>query len=328
MTDPSPAMHVYQSSALSDLVAAGRDHDAVLSQRALAETRRRERQSQPTPVDERTAQKQATRDKARLKNLAQQSAYREQLDALRAETGRRLLESQKRFDNRVEALQASIAAGRHGLVEETKQFLTLQHLSDRRKLERLHADWEEHVFIPLQAQVSSQLEGMSEVELSHRKRTLFEEFLAASNRKGAIFRDIVIAGDYDPLSWRSETIRVDTQRLDDPHFRLEKQERAEGQLLATPNPAAAPVPNRFSLDITQWSKLEATPAYPLKGAEDADPSNPVKPRGRKLVSGRFDRTRLVRPPMAMMGDPIPPEVAAAAAKAKQYQPPPLPYGEL
>ena len=107
-----------------------------------------------------------------------------------------------------------------------------------------------------------QLDSLTYDALNQRKNSEFQKFLDTTNSKGAIFRDIIIESEYDPLEPNRNCIKVPTrdirdpcrrvldkaldERVDLPRHELERMRRAK---------------QREILHVEEWAtgKIEATP---------------------------------------------------------------------
>ena len=129
-----------------------------------------------------------------------------------------------------------------------------------------------------------------------RRRREFQKFLDTTNAKGAIFRDIIIESEYDPLEPNRNCIKVDTTGLRDPVKRmLDKHHEETSALDAEPGgdggaarrrPRRPRAKTREVLDICEWGagKIESTPhGYFAKLMDEAKP-----PAGDKGKSKTFE----------------------------------------
>ena len=88
----------------------------------------------------------------------------------------------------------------------------------------------------------------------------FQQYLDAINKKGAIFRDIIIENEYDPLESNRKDIRVRTAKLEDPTSRvLDKAAEERGMVQGVGSPQQTG--GRYTLEVPHWAtgKIEATP---------------------------------------------------------------------
>jgi len=71
-------------------------------------------------------------------------------------------------------------------------------------------EWNLEVYGKIQGRVAEQLDSVASNELTRRRNKEFQKFLDTTNTKGAIFRDIIIESEYDPLEPNRQCIKVRT----------------------------------------------------------------------------------------------------------------------
>lgn len=64
----------------------------------------------------------------------------------------------------------------------------------------MHEEWTTGVFEKLNEPVVRKVEAMDSRELSRAKYETYQRFLDVTNKKGALFRDIIIESEYNPLN--------------------------------------------------------------------------------------------------------------------------------
>ena len=140
------------------------------------------------------------RDEASKRQAEAERAVREQL-----------IESAARRERKFNELRSDIVEG-HKLADEIQQHLSLQEMNARTKLKRQFDEWNDGVYGAIQDQINDRLDGMDSSEINRRRRHEFQKFLDTTNAKGAIFRDIIIESEYDPLTSREHFIRYRSAR--------------------------------------------------------------------------------------------------------------------
>jgi hypothetical protein len=76
------------------------------------------------------------------------------------------------------------------------------------KRKALHTEWTECVFNKIQDQLLDRIENLDEAEIAAKRRQLFQNYIDASARKGGgLFLDIVIENEYDPFTWKKDTLK-------------------------------------------------------------------------------------------------------------------------
>jgi hypothetical protein len=136
------------------------------------------------------------------------------------------------------------------LVAETK----------RTKTRRQFEDWNTNVHGAIQANVLKSVNSIKPSELHQRKLKSYDEFLNITNRKSAIFRDIIIESEYDPLEANRKSIKAKTSLLKDPlNIDVQKAAAELGMLGMSLNDAGHKKSDRLA--VPQWAKgkIEATP---------------------------------------------------------------------
>jgi len=108
-------------------------------------------------------------------------------------------------------------------IEQARKFLdtidhslTLQAETHHNKVRRQFEDWNTNVHGVIQKKIAKQIDSMSSKDLNKQKNEDFDKFIEITNRKPAIFRDIIIESEYDPLSPNRRAIKAKTAMLKDP----------------------------------------------------------------------------------------------------------------
>jgi hypothetical protein len=73
---------------------------------------------------------------------------------------------------------------------------------------RQFEEWNTEVYGKLAGRVADQLDCMAPDRLNRRRNKEYQKFLDTTNSKGAIFRDIIIESEYDPLEPNRNCIKV------------------------------------------------------------------------------------------------------------------------
>lgn len=188
------------------------------------------------------------------------------------------------------------------LIDEINEVMNEDENWKQRKRERLYAEWTAQVFNPMQAQIDEQLESMSHDDIVQKRRYMFQCFLDESNRKrGGVFRDIIIASDYDPLTMAKEaTISYEKARdVEDPTKNRFTRERGDptlkalkamsaNDMTATPSDTGVRAagggilglgaPREASLPVRLWDHIEITPYGRYTHEKKRSPGSSVSPR--------------------------------------------------
>jgi hypothetical protein len=123
--------------------------------------------------------------------------------------------------------------------------------------------------------------------LNQRKREEYQQFLDAMNEKGAIFRDIIIESDYDPLVANTKGIKFQSARIEDPTKRVLQKGEEEAKMIHPGGASTAQQKNcRDTFDVAQWAtgKVEASPhGHFTKMFRNSGPSSNSNPTQKSNV---------------------------------------------
>ncbi len=203
-----------------------------------------------------------------LEELRQRRYERNRRDAQvkAAESDRKIREqvtlSGLRRENSYRENFSSIMDGR-ALSAAIKVKQDLQDQADHTKKVKQFDDWNSQVYGKIVGRVAEQLEQLPSDLLTRRRNVEFQKFLDVTNSKGAIFRDIIIESEYDPLEPNRCCIKVQGNDLFDPTSRvLDKALDEKGIMASRKAMRAARVPHtREVLDVLDWGtgRIEDTP---------------------------------------------------------------------
>ena len=157
---------------------------------------------------------------------------------------------------------SSILEGR-GLAATIKKQQDLEDQADHNKKVRQFEEWNLEVYGKIQGRVAEHLDAVAPIAITRRRNAEYQKFLDMTNTKGAIFRDIIIESEYDPLEPNRNSIKVASGDLVDPTSRVLDKNLDEKYMLATKaTMAAARKPHtREVLDVLDWGtgRIEDTP---------------------------------------------------------------------
>ncbi|KAF0687626.1 Aste57867_20610 [Aphanomyces stellatus] len=111
------------------------------------------------------------------------------------------------------------------LAQELEERLTLKEETAKRQKQRLYDEWNEKVYEKLNGPINERVKAMDAKALNQHKQEAYQHFLDTANKKGCLFRDIIIESEYDPLN-DNKAIRYRT-RVDDPCCRVIKHREEE-----------------------------------------------------------------------------------------------------
>jgi hypothetical protein len=148
-------------------------------------------------------------------------------------------------------------------LEVLDKSLSLHDEAARNKTRRQFEDWNTTVHGRIQSDITNQLNAMEYKELLKKRNQDYQNFLDITNKKPAIFRDIIIESEYDPLEPNRRAIHARPGKLNDPTLHI-LQKAADESAMLDPNSTKKTRnvrTGRDSLDVEMWNsgKIEATP---------------------------------------------------------------------
>ncbi|KAJ1401295.1 hypothetical protein B484DRAFT_338977 [Ochromonadaceae sp. CCMP2298] len=138
--------------------------------------------------------------------------------------------------------------------------INLHDETQKNKVRRQFEDWNTTVHGSIQKKISHTINSMDAKALNKKKNEDYEKFLSITNRKPAIFRDIIIESEYDPLEPNRHCIKAKTGFLKDP-VKIDAQKAAsEGAMLGDKSVRSARLcKETLSVELWATGKIEATP---------------------------------------------------------------------
>jgi len=210
----------------------------------------------------------------------------------------------------------------HKLAEEMQTMLDLQDSAERRKRKQEHEMWNENVYGAISQNITNRVNSLDYKKINERKRAEYQQFLDATNKKGAIFRDIIIESEYDPMESNRKDIKLKMKKLTDPTKRCLDRAADENALIdpLAAKKAAIKGGGRYTLDVLQWGSLKigATPHghFAKMLSEDAAQADPAEaarkakltqssvfmehydvPRGNEVIDREFPKGKRVNIPL-------------------------------
>jgi len=152
----------------------------------------------------------------------------------------------------------------HRLAGEMGTMLMLQEEQKKRKAREEYKEWDRNVYKPTAAAVLESVNALNYKQLNQRKQDEYQQFLDTTNRKGQIFRDIIIESEYDSLESNRKDIRVKMTKMNDPINRCLDKKGHEDSLAAPSHKDLMRTTSKISrggVPVPQWGtgKIEATP---------------------------------------------------------------------
>lgn len=140
--------------------------------------------------------------------------------------------------------------------------ISLHEEAELNKVKRQFGEWNTNVHSRIQDQVSSKLNSKDYKTMLKEKNNDYQKFLDITNKKSAIFRDIIIESEYDPLEPNRRAIKASTGKLKDPTKHI-LQKTIDEMVMLDPDYGKSGVNQggKYTLPTEMWAsgKIEATP---------------------------------------------------------------------
>ena len=239
------------------------------------------------------AEKKLEESIVRQKRFAQ---HKENVDRQMKEETRKvhekMAEISRRKDEKYRTLRTDIVKG-HNMADGIGHFLENHHSAQRTKVKKQYDTWNEEIYEKIASRIHSELDSKSYKDIHQKKLADYNKFLAVTNAKGSVFRDIIIESEYDPLEPNRNSIKVQTEVLKDPVKRSVQRTLEEKGL------SKDVVRPRETLDVLEWAtgKIEATPHgfFAKMMSENRKPANASKSKTMESrVSSCLDQYDIAR----------------------------------
>ncbi|RHY35253.1 hypothetical protein DYB25_002417 [Aphanomyces astaci] len=176
-----------------------------------------------------TSEKQRTPRSSSVKRLMMKhELYKKDQEDIQKQIQVNIADSLTKQRNKREAnyvkLRRDIDEGK-SLAEELEERLSLKEETAKRQKQRLYDEWSEKVFNKINGPINDRVKAMDAKALNLHKQEAYQHFLDTANKKGCLFRDIIIESEYDPLH-DNKSIRHVTH-VDDPCCRVIKHREEE-----------------------------------------------------------------------------------------------------
>lgn len=148
-------------------------------------------------------------------------------------------------------------------LDSVDQYLKMNAETNFNNSRRQFEEWNTQVHGKIQMKITKQLNAIDSKALNKKKNDDYGKFLDISNRKPAIFRDIIIESEYDPLEPNRHAIKAKTARLKDPTLMLLRKNVDEAAMLDDSSTRSIGINARTkaTLPVELWAsgKIEGTP---------------------------------------------------------------------
>ena len=113
------------------------------------------------------------------------------------------LKQEKKFSDSY----SSIMEGK-ALAATIKKQQDLEDQAEHNKTVRQFEEWNLEVYGKIQGRIAEKLDSTTNTLRTAKRNSDFQKFLDVTNSKGAIFRDIIIESEYDPLEVNRNSIKA------------------------------------------------------------------------------------------------------------------------
>jgi hypothetical protein len=199
-----------------------------------------------------------SKETARQKQIEKYYDTTRRIEANTKRSIERSLKTEKlKKDKKFERCSADVNEAKRFLDEIDENF-ALQAEAAHNKTRRQFEDWNRDVHGKIQLEISKRIDSKDSKQLNRERCSDFDKFLNITNRKAAIFRDIIIESEYDPLEPNRRAIKATTGRMKDPTLMILMKHEDE---VGTLSKKERQQPCRDSLNVELWAsgQIEATP---------------------------------------------------------------------
>ncbi|CAM9673937.1 unnamed protein product [Laminaria digitata] len=172
-----------------------------------------------------------------------------------------LLNAAEQKEKEFVRLSADVTAG-HTIVNELDRVLGIADEAERNKTFKQFQEWDANVHGAIQRRIDEELAVMDVKDINERRREDLDKFLATTNSKSSVFRDIIIESEYDPLEPNRRAIKAQVRRLHNPCSRVLDKRAEENGILAAEAGAGATNPvmrETFNVELWDERRVEDTP---------------------------------------------------------------------
>jgi hypothetical protein len=145
-------------------------------------------------------------------------------------------------------------------LDDIDKELRLYDETKRSKIRRQFEDWNTNVHGAIMTNIHKQIDAINPKDLAKTKCDDYGKFLDITNRKPAIYRDIIIESEYDPLEPNRRCITAKTKKFRDP-IKTDIQKYEEEASMLPGGNKSRDLKFRETLNVESWAtgKVEATP---------------------------------------------------------------------
>jgi hypothetical protein len=140
--------------------------------------------------------------------------------------------------------------------------ISLHEEAELNKVKRQFGEWNANVHGRIQDDISKKVNSKEYKTLLKEKNDDYQKFLDITNKKSAIFRDIIIESEYDPLEPNRRAIKASTGKLKDPTLHI-LQKTVDEMVMLDPEfgKTGENRGGKYTLPTEMWAsgKIESTP---------------------------------------------------------------------
>jgi hypothetical protein len=104
-----------------------------------------------------------------------------------------------------------------GVLNDAHETIAVAEQVQRRRREKLHTEWSDNVHGKILSRIHDVIGKMSINQIERRLRQGLQDYLDTSNSKGAaVFRDVIIEADYNPMKYANQNIKFHDGDIKNP----------------------------------------------------------------------------------------------------------------
>ncbi|XP_060597955.1 protein FAM228B-like isoform X8 [Ruditapes philippinarum] len=286
-------VHVHDSGFIEGLAVD--DHDKIRTQNVSKQTSARRRLPRPntTPSPSRSLSRNMDTNSLIGQTMRVQHWLNEK-------TVKTLQEKSDLESRAARQLYSPLLQTESTFVRDVDNYINHRDVTDLRKKEVLHKNWNERVYKPLRKKIIEAMDSNDWPEVDRRKRELHRQYLEFTNEKGHVFLDTMDPEEYYAMALnghRPAPIKIETRPLHDPLISQGRQRSEEDRTILR-----CVTGYRYSDKDIEQVKMPAMPLVPL-GRHGTDSIAWLKmpliniessPRmaSRRRMSGKFNDTKI------------------------------------
>jgi hypothetical protein len=295
---PVATISVYNEKLFAELLESNQELKATAPSRPTSTTSRPVRPSRPMagrsnrPKSRRQIQIEKKDKERKTKDYrAKDLAAGKMLTKKIARDVRRIADKKEQTFKR---MQDKLEKGKEGAQEVVARMEAVED-RERRNTIANHQHWEREVYDKINGNIVATVNAIDYKQLQKRKGKEFQQFIDQTNKKAALFLDVVIEEEYDPFESNRNDVKAKIRKIVDPTKKA-AQNRADEDAVKracaiNPQPIISHQNGRETLDVKKWGEgiIQATPCGHFAKMMEVDPTNHPKKQGMgaKLQESHF-----------------------------------------